>query len=276
MPELPEVQTIVNDLAETGILHQVVSSVQVAWDKTIAGLDKKKFGRKIRGHHFTSIHRRGKYIVLGLSSGDTLLIHLRMTGRLYVTDANSPRLKHEHVIIGFGDQAALRFHDTRKFGRMYLTANADKVIGHLGPEPLDACFTPDKFFQMLAARKKMIKPLLLDQSFIAGLGNIYADEALWTAGIHPERQAHTLSETESRSLHKAIGAVLRLGLENFGTTLGGGQANFLYNGRRKGRNWDYLKVFRQTDLPCPRCRQPIERIVVGQRSTHICRECQKR
>jgi formamidopyrimidine-DNA glycosylase len=171
---------------------------------------------------------------------------------------------------------ALRYQDTRKFGRFCLTSNPQEILGKLGPEPLSDGFTVDCFHAMLQARKRLIKPLLLDQGFIAGLGNIYVDEALWKASVHPLRVSSSLSKKEVAALHHAISLVLKKGLANLGTTLGSGAGNFYSVAGRKGRNADKLFVFRRTGEACTRCRTPIQRIIVGQRSTHICPHCQRR
>ncbi len=275
MPELPEVQTVVNDLKAAGLVGTVISGAQVFWSRTIADPSSNIFCRRIKQKKVTDIRRRGKYIVFDLSGPDHLLIHLRMTGRLHRVAPNQPRSKHEHVILHFKNQYQLRFHDTRKFGRFYLVRDPELIIGHLGPEPLEPSFTARVLADRLSSRQRILKPLLLDQSFIAGLGNIYVDEALWDAEIHPCRRAASLSKVEIKALHRAIRKVLKQGLKNLGTTLGTGQPNFYSVAKRKGRNRDQLEVFRRTDLPCRRCSSIIERMVVGQRGTHICPQCQK-
>jgi formamidopyrimidine-DNA glycosylase len=275
MPELPEVQTIVEDLKSTGIIGATVTDAQVFWSRTIAGLTPETFCLRIKRQTVTNVRRRGKFIVFDFLGANHLLIHLRMTGRLLWTVSGQNRSKHEHVILNFGNQRQLRFHDTRKFGRFYLVKNPEIILGRLGPEPLAPEFTLEVFSKHLIRRQRQIKPLLLDQSFIAGLGNIYTDEALWTAKIHPSRVASSLSKAETRALYRSIAKVLQRGLKNLGTTLGTGASNFYSIARNQGRNRDQLMVFRRTDLPCPRCKTPVERIVVGQRSTHICPRCQK-
>ena len=274
MPELPEVQTIVNDLNAAGIDGAVISGAKVYWSRTIAEPSPSVFCRRIQGKTISAVRRRGKFIVLELNNGENLLIHLRMSGRLHLVARNLTREKHEHVILNFKDGNQLRFHDTRKFGRIYLTADADKILGRLGLEPLTAGFTREILARQLHPRKRRIKPLLLDQTFIAGLGNIYVDEALWESRIHPCRLASSLSDSEIRALHRAIPRVLKRGLKNLGTSLGTGKTNFYSIAKHQGRNRDELKVFRRTGRPCRRCRMEIRRIVVGQRSTHICPGCQ--
>ena len=275
MPELPEVQTVVDSLNNLKLKNRRVVNARVYWPKTIDGMAPATFKKKIIGRSIRNISRRGKYIVISLSRDLTLLIHLRMTGRLKWAAAGTKRNSHEHVILEFGKKMALRFQDTRKFGRFYLTPNPQEILGKLGPEPLSNNFTVGCFHDMLQAHKRQIKPLLLDQGFIAGLGNIYVDEALWRAGIHPLRVSSSLAKREVADLHRAIPRVLQKGLANLGTTLGSGAGNFYSVAGRKGRNADELFVFRRTGEGCTKCRTPIQRIIVGQRSTHICPQCQR-
>ena len=168
------------------------------------------------------------------------------------------------------------FHDPRKNpGRLSLIKDPGPDFDPPGPEPLAPGFTAKALGQLLKNRQRILKPLLLDQTFIAGLGNIYVDEALWEAKLHPCRRASSLSTPEIRALRLAIPRVLKRGLKNLGTSLGSGEANFYSVANRRGRNKDQLNVFRRTDRPCPRCKQSIERLIVGQRSTHICPRCQE-
>jgi formamidopyrimidine-DNA glycosylase len=274
MPELPEVQTVVDTLVAQGLPGRSITGASVYWPKTIAGVPPAGFCRLVKGCMIQGINRRGKYIVFHLSHGLTLLTHLRMSGRLTWQPKVAARSKHEHVILETDSVNSLRFHDPRKFGRMVLTETPEKWLNRLGPEPLDNKFTAKRFARMLMARKRQIKPLLLDQHFLAGLGNIYTDEALWEARIHPQQVSDMLSASDIGTLHRAIRRVLRKGLKNKGTSLGRGQSNFQSPGNRTGRNADTLNVFRRTGEACPRCRRIIERIIVGQRSSHICPVCQ--
>ena len=274
MPELPEVQTIVNDLKAVRLEGQTIEAARVFWARTIAEPSARAFCSRIKGRTIAAIERRGKFIVFGFQNGGHLLMHLRMSGRLHLVAPDLPRQKHEHVLLDLSGGQQLRFHDTRKFGRLYLTTDADHILGRLGPEPLAQGFSHKRLAELLKPRKRLLKPLLLDQTFIAGLGNIYVDEALWESKVHPCRKAASLSATETRALHRAIPRVLRRGLKNLGTSLGTGKTNFYSVAQHQGRNRDQLNVFRRTGQPCPRCRTEIERIIVGQRSTHICPVCQ--
>ncbi len=275
MPELPEVETIARDLRTAGVVGRVLACGRVYWARSIAEPSPAAFCRRVDGKIVAAVRRRGKYLVIDFADGEGLLIHLRMSGRLHLGPAAEERLPHEHVVIAFTDGSELRLHDTRKFGRVYLLRDVERILGRLGPEPLDPEFTSQRFASMLRSRNRHIKPLLLDQTFVAGLGNIYTDEALWEARIHPLRRSGSITEPQAAELHRAIRVVLRRGLKNLGTSLGSGKANFYSVGRRRGRNVDRLKVFRRTDSPCPRCGTAIERIIVGQRSTHVCPNCQQ-
>ncbi|MEW5813880.1 MAG: bifunctional DNA-formamidopyrimidine glycosylase/DNA-(apurinic or apyrimidinic site) lyase, partial [Spirochaetota bacterium] len=215
------------------------------------------------------------YIIFAFDSADSLLVHLKMSGRFEIQSGSQTEDKHHHVILNFEDGRELCFHDPRKFGRMILTNRPESVLGSLGPEPFDPLLTPPVFHCTLNRRKRLLKPLLLDQSFLGGLGNIYADEALWLAYLHPERGSHTLNPDEGAALLKAIRTVLSDALNNRGTSLGHGEANFAAEGE-PGNHRNFLKVYQRKGEPCPRCGTPITRLVVGQRGTHICPQCQRK
>ncbi|OIN96218.1 MAG: DNA-formamidopyrimidine glycosylase [Deltaproteobacteria bacterium CG1_02_45_11] len=274
MPELPEVQTIVNDLNDADLIGTAITGARILWPATIADFSPRAFDSRIRNQIITSIRRRGKYIVLEFSGPDTLIIHLRMTGRLHLLTASAPRSEHEHVILNLENQRHLRLHDTRKFARIFLVNDSGPILNRLGPEPLEPPFTAKELAKTLNSCKQRIKPLLLDQSKIAGLGNIYTDEALWDAKINPCQNAASLSWPEIKTLHRAIRRVLRRGLKNLGTSLGSGRNNFASIGQDRGYNREFLKVYQRTGRPCPRCKTAIKRILVGQRGTHICKTCQ--
>lgn len=274
MPELPEVETVVRDLRELGLVGATITGVGVFWERTVAFPSAARFREGLRHVRVTGITRRAKYIVMDLSSSNVLIVHLRMTGQFHFEQAGRVRDAHDHIVLRFSDGRQLHFRDTRKFGRWWLTDDPSAVLGSLGPEPLDKAFTLRLFQQRLAGRSRMLKPLLLDQSFIAGLGNIYVDEALFAAGLHPERASDSLGENEQRDLYRAIRSVLGRGVRALGTSLGATSTNFYSVAGRRGRNQDALKVFRRTGMPCPRCGTPIVRLVVAQRSTHVCEACQ--
>ncbi len=276
MPELPEVQTVVNDLRADGLEGLQISEAEVFWPRTVREMSPAAFSAAIRGRTVLGLSRRAKWIVMELSGAATLLVHLRMSGRLNFSFPDVERNKHEHVILSLSDGRQLRFHDTRKFGRMQLSDSPEEVLGALGPEPLERTFSVKRLAAILAASRRALKPLLLDQNVIAGIGNIYADEALWEARLHPERSGASLQAAETAALHKAIRLVLQRGLRNLGTSFGEGKTTFYSVAKRRGRNKDALQVFRRTGEPCPRCGSTIERLLVGQRSTHICPACQRK
>jgi len=276
MPELPEVETVVRGLNDSRLCGCKILNVKIGWPRTIANHSVTTFNDKIRDRVITSVIRRGKYIVITLDNQARLFIHLRMTGKLLIKPAAFNPGQHDHVVFTLHDKRRLVFNDTRKFGRITLIECEDCPTDKLGPEPLSRNFTPALFRVALHCKKRQLKPLLLDQSFVAGLGNIYVDEALWQARLHPERIAGSLSNAECDALHRAIRAVLKKGIKNCGTTLGGGSSNFYSVAGNKGHNADHLNVFRRTGEPCPACGSTIIRIIVGQRSTHLCPACQKK
>jgi len=276
MPELPEVETVVRDLINHNICGCRIAEVSITWPRTIGPLTPADFKKAVKDKAITQVSRRGKYIIIELSDQRRMFIHLRMTGKIHVHPQSFTAGKHDHVVFSLNDGRKIVFNDTRKFGRITLAKESPPSFAALGPEPLGKEFTKVWLQSSLRARSRRIKPLLLDQTFIAGLGNIYADEALWQAGIHPERDSRTVKKVEATALHKAIQSVLRRGIKNSGTSLGKGESNFYSVAGHRGRNADQLKVFRRTGEPCPLCRTTIERLIVGQRSTHICPRCQKK
>jgi formamidopyrimidine-DNA glycosylase len=274
MPELPEVETHVRDL-EPELRNRAVTAAQVLWRRTIAVPSAEQFVGMIAGQHFTSFGRRGKYMLFGMASGDTLIIHLRMSGKLFVRPANTAVDLHTRVVFELDDGRRLCFVDPRKFGRIWLVANAEEVVGKLGPEPQGNEFTAEWLAQKLAKRGVAVKSLLLDQSIAAGVGNIYADEALHEALIHPLRRGSSLTPDEIERLRLALAAVLTRAVELGGSSLGRSPIqNYLRPSGEAGEFQEEHRVYARTGKPCLRCTAPITRIVVGQRSTHFCPICQ--
>lgn len=270
MPELPEVETIRRGLArgERGgppLPGQTFVDAQVLWARTIATPQPAAFAQRLAGQQVLSVGRRGKYLRLNLSR-DVLLIHLRMSGDLYLVPPDAPPHRHHRVLLSLSSGYRLAFEDSRKFGRMWLLSDPTPVLGRLGPEPLEASFTPAWLWDALQARRRQLKPLLLDQAFLAGLGNIYTDEALHRAHLHPLRIANTVRREEAAALHAAIVHVLREGIRHNGATI-----DWVYRG---GGFQNTFQVYRRAGKPCYTCGTPIERIVVGQRGTHFCPQCQ--
>lgn len=274
MPELPEVETYVRDLASLLRGRQVLDA-QVTWSRTIALPDADTFIALLAGQRFADFGRRGKYMLLGLESGLTLIVHLRMTGHLITVAGDAPVDVHTHVVMRLDDGQKLIFQDSRKFGRLWLVTDPAPVLAHLGPEPFAADFTPAYLATRLHGRRAPIKALLLDQNIVAGVGNIYADEALFRAGIHPRRPAGSLDAAEVAALHAAVQGVLTLGIAKAGSSLGGSSLqNYSRPGGAPGGFQEEFMVFRRTGQPCPQCGAPIVRIVVAQRGTHFCAHCQ--
>lgn len=275
MPELPEVHTILQDLKHAGLVGCCIHKVQVYWPRTIAHPSPSHFCHLLDQKKITGLDRRGKYLILSLSQGYFLCIHLRMTGKLLLVDQLTPVSPHVRLRLDLDNGKSLHYHDTRKFGRWHLVQNLESVIGKMGPEPLSNDFTFESFWKILHSRARALKPLLLDQTFLAGLGNIYVDEALWEASLHPLHPAHRVTSQQARHLHQAIIHVLKKGIESQGTTLGTGKTNYYRLDGSRGGHQLLLNVFRRTGQNCPRCGHIIERLIVSQRSTHICPNCQQ-
>lgn len=270
MPELPEVETIVRALRRP-LLGQTITGIWNDWPSTIVTPTLDELRVRIDGRTIQVITRRAKYLVFTLDAGETLIVHLKMSGHLAVVDADIPRHKHVHTVFSLANGRELRFKDMRKFGRVYLVYNPEAVLGKLGPEPLEADFTPAVLMQRLHGRTRALKPLLLDQTIIAGIGNIYADESLFYAGLAPTRPADSLTEDDFVRLHAAIQKVLRLGIAREGASID----LYVKPDGEKGDMQNAVAVFRRTDEPCYYCGTPIRRIKLGGRSTHYCPTCQK-
>jgi len=272
MPELPEVETYARDLA--GVLGgRTFTGARVDWPNQIPGNTPESLDAAVRGQAVAEVSRRGKYLVLRLTR-DWLLVHLKMSGRLQVAPAGDPPNPHAHVVFGLDRGEELRFHDPRKFGRVHLLADPAPILGPLGPEPLGEALTPAAFRGRLAGRRGRLKPLLLDQTFLAGLGNIYVDESLWAARLHPLRSADSLTPDEIDRLYHAMREVLERAIDARGTSFSAAGYRDLTG--NPGEMQGTLAVFRRTGEPCPRCGTPIARLVVGGRGTHVCVGCQAR
>ena len=271
MPELPEVETVARGL-HTLLVGRTITGVDVRWARSVVPPDPAVFARRLADQTVASVGRRAKWVVIKLDGGDTLLVHLRMSGRLVIGMGESADDRHLRVAFALDDGAWLRFFDQRKFGRLVLVSDPQEVLGDLGPEPLEDGFTAIRLGEMLARRRGRIKPLLLNQRFLAGLGNIYTDEALWQAGVHPLRRADTLTAAEVRRLHEGIRAVLQAAIESGGTTLP--DAGYQQADGRWGEFAVQLAVYGRAGQPCLRCGVGVERIRVSQRGTHFCPCCQ--
>ena len=272
MPELPEVETITRALhcgkdGSCSIVGKKVAQTRLLWKRTLANTTERKLNNRLTGQIIQSVGRRGKFVVITFNK-ETLLIHLRMSGDLRVELIHNSLLqKHDRLGIDFTDGYRLVFNDPRKFGRAWLTEDPQEILGDLGPEPLDSHLTYAQFHQMLKGRKRQLKSLLLDQSFLAGLGNIYTDEALHLACLHPSRKSDSITASQSRELLKAIRTVLKEGIRRNGASI-----DWVYRG---GDFQNHFRVYQRNGQPCLICGAIIERIKIGQRSTHFCPICQK-
>ena len=264
MPELPEVETIARKL-EPALIGKTIKGADLRWSRTLASPSPKKFKEQIKGQRIREVTRRAKFFILRLSDF-SLLVHLRMSGDLFVKNSTTEPEKHDRLVLQLSGNRSLVFNDTRKFGRVWLTADPQEVLGKLGPEPLGREFTPQWLYTSLQKRHRRLKPLLLDQTFLAGLGNIYTDEALHIAKLHPLGMSDSLSEDQARALYEAIRKVLREGIRRNGASI-----DWVYRG---GEFQNYFRVYDREGKPCHVCGTQIERLVIGQRSTHICPTCQ--
>jgi formamidopyrimidine-DNA glycosylase len=273
MPELPEVETIARTL-RPALVGQTILEADLRWARTLAVPSPRKFREQIRGQKILSVGRRAKFLNLQLSTlrepqgrPFNLLVHLRMSGDLFIKDKNEPPGKHDRLRLFLSNGTVLIFNDTRKFGRAWLTDDLDSIIGHLGPEPLSDEFTSQWLYDNLRRRHRQLKPLLLDQTFLAGLGNIYTDESLHRARLHPLAASDSVKQKQAERLHDAIRAVLAEGIRRNGASI-----DWVYRG---GEFQNYFRVYDREGKPCPVCGTKIQRLVVGQRGTHVCPKCQK-
>ena len=276
MPELPEVEYVARQLRET-LPGRRITGVAVRWERSIQGMSPQQFAAEVIGREVTEVGRRAKYLLLTLDDRRLLIIHRRMSGNLLLwrpTAPDEPEPPYTRVLFSFDDGRRLAYTDPRKFGRIALAAPdaLPTTFASLGPEPLEQAFTPAALAARLAGRNRAIKVALLDQRVVAGLGNIYADEALFRAGIHPLRPASSLTAAEVARLHAGIQGALTTGIAHGGTTFG--RHRDIYD--EAGVNLEHVEVYRRAGQPCLRCGTPIERIVVAQRSAHFCPHCQPR
>lgn len=268
MPELPEVETIKNDL-EPLIKGSRVEKVEFLWAKTLRGLNPEEFNREIAGKRIAALSRRGKYLMLLLEGGKILLVHFKMTGSFLIGGPGDPVSKHARAIMYLEDGRRLFFIDPRKFGRFQLVSPGESPLSGLGVEPLSDEFTARKLGELLSKRTAPVKVVLIDQSLIAGVGNMYADEALFLAGIHPLRPADSLGVPGVSRLRRALRQVLREAIKNKGASV----VNYFRPGGEAGSAHSYFKVAHRRGK-CASCPEGIMRIVVRGRGTYYCPACQ--
>jgi len=277
MPELPEVETIVRRLRNGTPEHPpvpgyIIQTVEVTWDRIVAEPDVTTFKQVLLGKQIIDVRRRGKFLHFPLDQGH-LIAHLRMSGdmrmeKLIKENCNPmPSDAYDRATFNFIAPWRLAFNNIRKFGRLWCVTDPQSIFSRLGPEPLSDDFSLETLFDRLKSHHRQIKPLLMDQQFIAGLGNIYTDESLFRAQIHPLRKSDSLSLAEARALHGAIRTVLQEGIQRFGSSL-----DWIYRG---GEFQNYFNVYQREGQPCPVCGTPIEKTTIGQRGTHFCPHCQE-
>lgn len=270
MPELPEVEVVRRDL-ETHVSGRRISSVEISGIRTVRRQPVAELTGRLAGATIGPVGRKGKYLLLGLGD-EVLVVHLRMSGQLVLARPTDPRAAHTHAVITLGDGAQLRFVDPRTFGELFVTSVSTPELTHLGPDPLSAEWTWRSLSTVLAGRRGLLKPLLMDQRRVAGLGNIYTDEALFAARLRGDRPGGAVSGPEVRRLHRAISATLRAAVERRGSSLADRQyVDLLGN---MGEYQSQHRVYARAGQPCPRCGGLITRLRLGGRSSFLCASCQ--
>lgn len=272
MPEMPEVETVRRTLTPL-IVGKTIKKV-VLWYPKIVATDHEKFIKELPGKRVLKIDRYAKYLLIRLSDNLTIVSHLRMEGKYHLTTSDAPKDKHDHVEFIFTDQTALRYNDVRKFGRMQLilTGTERQVtgIGKLGPEPNSIEFSSDYFIKALSRKKKNIKNVLLDQTTVAGLGNIYVDETLWQSGIHPLSATNKIPAEKAKELWQNINQTIKIATKKRGTTV----HTYLDANGNVGGYQEMLKVYGHAGEPCAKCGTELEKIKVSGRGTTFCPHCQ--
>jgi formamidopyrimidine-DNA glycosylase len=281
MPELPEVETVARDL-RPHLVGATIVGARCTWARTLRTHDPLAFAEAVAGREVLAVGRRAKQLVIELSGDAALTVHLKMTGQLFVVPGSAAEDAYIRLVLELADGRELRFRDIRKFGRVGLygrdavsgelitEVGGSSVFAAIGPEPLDDAYTVRVFRSRIRRRKGRLKSLLLDQSFVAGVGNIYADEALWRSRLHPLRTVGTLRVADERHLYEQIRAVLGEAVERRGSSIDDYTAP-----DGDGSMQERLDVYQRTGEPCRRCGRPVKRIVVGARSTHFCSWCQR-
>ncbi|MFA5051174.1 MAG: bifunctional DNA-formamidopyrimidine glycosylase/DNA-(apurinic or apyrimidinic site) lyase [Patescibacteria group bacterium] len=278
MPELPEVETIKNQLADK-IIGKKIVKVEIRLAKLIKGVSAINFKNKLKNATIQDISRRAKLLIIRISNGYSLLIHLKLTGQLIFMKHGADNMEHQkytHIIYYFSDKSALIYNDLRQFGYVKLvkTADLEKIFEQekYGPEPLEKDFTLKKFQEILLKKSKLkIKPLLMDQSFIAGIGNIYAQEACFCAKISPIRTVKSLSDKEIKNLYHCLISILKQAIKHKGSSV----ENYVDASGEKGTYVSRLKVYGRENLKCFRCKSKVEKMVLAGRGTYYCPSCQK-
>ncbi len=276
MPELPEVETIVRQLRNK-LIGQIIWKVKILRPSQWKATTANRVRRKLKNKKIMSVNRRAKFIIFNFDDSSQLVIHLRMTGKLIWSEKNSVMDDYARTIFSFASGACLSFNDTRALGALELFEGAQKNTWQkkLGIEPLSENWNVAELKKITSTSKLDIKSFLLDQTKIAGVGNIYANEILFLSDIHPERRANTLTEKEVGQLYQNIPQVLQLAIDKMGTSLGHGKQNFRSLNNMEGGFQDMIRVYDRENEPCVKCGSPIIRIKQKGRSSYFCRVCQK-
>ncbi|MGY0693102.1 DNA-formamidopyrimidine glycosylase [Virgibacillus sp. FSP13] len=274
MPELPEVETVKNTLKRF-VMGKTIEHVSVLWPNIVKQPDDvEQFKLILQGQTIHDITRKGKFLLFQLDDY-VLVSHLRMEGKYSVHQKTEPITKHTHVIFSFSDDTELRYNDVRKFGTMHVFLKGEefeqKPLNQLGPDPFDERFTFDYFYNKLKKTDRVIKSVLLDQAIVAGLGNIYVDETLFKAGVHPLKKASKLSKKEVSAIQKASIATLKEAVAQGGTTI----RSYVNGQGEMGMFQQELFVYGQENQACKKCGKPIVKMKIGGRGTHLCVSCQK-
>lgn len=283
MPELPEVETLARDL-RSGVLGRTIAKAWVAPDapRLVQAMPVEAFTSGLKGRRIEDVGRRGKFLIVGLGRGLYWLTHRRMSGNLIHRSLEAPDEPYIRARFHLDGGTELRFLDLRKFGTMWLTDDPEPILAGLGPEPLDGGFTVDALWAALKKRSAPVKAVLMDQKVVAGLGNLYADEALHYAGVHPLRPAKSLTKKEVSAVRDGVVRALEQGLANLGSSVGAAAGeevslrDHVNLSGEPGSNQEYLVAYGREGRPCRTCGTPIERLKVGQRSAHVCPRCQPR
>jgi formamidopyrimidine-DNA glycosylase len=272
MPELPEVETVKNELLPH-VIGKYITDVTLFWEGIVRQPSVEEFRSRLIGQRIVGLSRRGKYLIFSLTSNEVLVMHLKMTGSLLLkpTSASMQTEKFIRAIVHLDEAVSLYFRDPRKFGRMWLAVDAADITGRLGPDPLEADFSPEILAQSLSSRSAPIKAVLCDQSFIAGIGNMYADEALFAARIHPLRLGKNLTKDEVMCLYDAIQRVLRAAIGEKGASV---DTYFRPGGEIGTAHFHFQVAHRLGGKLCLACGTPIERIPVRNRGSYFCPTCQ--
>jgi formamidopyrimidine-DNA glycosylase len=272
VPELPEVETVRRDL-ESEFAGQRVKRVEVTGRRSVRRHPSHEdFSTRLEGRSIDGVRRKGKFLLVDLDDGHVLVAHLRMSGQLLRADAADAMPKHAHVVMTFQHGRQLRFVDPRTFGELFITSAEVPELAHFGPDPLDPVLDESHFGRMLAPRRTKVKPLLMDQRFLAGIGNIYSDEMLWSARIRHDRTANSLSSREVTRLHRAMVDTLQQAIIHRGSSLADAQYRDLFGA--VGGYQRHHQVYDREGRPCARCQTTIVRVKANGRSTFFCTRCQ--